>query len=287
MTAEQSKRIAIVVNKYDDHATRAYAELLAWSQAKDIVAFELGAEGLEQAHNGACNLVVALGGDGTILRSVHESNFASVPILGIKFGRLGFLSGAPADELFESVELALSGQVAIESRAVLNVSAYSCAESLGSFRALNEVLLSRASHAGIIKTRLSINGQDVYEQRGDGMIVATATGSTAYALSVGGPILSPTFQGMTIAPLASHTLINRAIVTAPEDNVAISLSKSSQVDSTLAIDGNIVLDAADIAKPITHIEIRKSDKAVSLVKTSGRLFFETLAAEFFHLPQDS
>jgi NAD kinase len=141
----------------------------------------------------------------------------------------------------------------------------------------------------VVTTRLTINGHSVYQLRGDGIIVSTATGSTAYALSAGGPILSPESRAMALVPLASHTLISRSIVTAPQDIVRIELPDVDRSGVILSIDGNVVIDNVylerskpSIEKALTHIDLSISkDHWVSLIKTSTRLFFDTLATEFY------
>ena len=271
-----TKRIALVINEQDERALAAAARLREWCQARGVLVGRLG--------EGDLDLVVALGGDGTILRAVHEMGGCAVPILGVKFGRLGFLSGAPAKDLLEAVGAALEGRAEIETRALLDVHAWAGEHELGHYTALNEALLGRATQAGIITTRLLVNGHQVYTQRGDGLIAATATGSTAYALSAGGPILSPGYAGMALVPLASHTLVNRAIVTAPEDIVSVELPEPRHSCAALSVDGAIVLDEDS---RITHIDIKISERSVALVKLDTRLFFDTLATEFFNAEMSS
>ena len=288
------KRIALVVNDYDERAVDAAACLREWCADKGVSIQSLKDNDSHELNSD--DLVVALGGDGTILRAAHETSSSEVPILGIKFGRLGFLSGAPADELIEAVEAALAGEAEIEKRALLQVNAYSADVHLGTYYALNEAILGRHTESPVATTHLIINGHSVYQLRGDGIIVATATGSTAYALSAGGPILSPESKAMALVPLASHTLISRAIVTASKDVVRIELSDETHAGVTLAIDGEVVIDNVYPERskphtdllisgeylPLTHIEVQTSDQHwVSLVKTSSRLFFNTLATEFY------
>ena len=273
MTKPIKKKIALVINEHDERALAAATSVRSWCAAQGIGVVEL-----DKDSSSRYDLLVALGGDGTILRAVHLLEQCETPILGIKFGRLGFLSGAPADELIDAIEAALNGDAAIESRAMLEVTAWSGDTELGRFTALNEALLGRATTAGIITTRLLINGHHVYTQRGDGLIAATATGSTAYALSAGGPILSPSYRGMALVPLASHTLINRALVTAPEDVVRIELPEPRHADAALSIDGDSVIDET---AGMTHVVLALSGRSVSLVKLNTRLFFDTLATEFF------
>lgn len=276
------KHIALVINDYDERARTSAELLINWCTA-NLVSVSTKNEGASY------DLVVALGGDGTILRAVHEYSRSDVPVLGIKFGRLGFLSGAPADELLPSVQAALEGQAEIEKRALLQIEAYADDEHLGTHFALNEALLGRHTESQVVTTRLTINGHSVYQLRGDGIIVSTATGSTAYALSAGGPILSPESRAMALVPLASHTLISRSIVTAPQDIVRIELPDVDRSGVILSIDGNVVIDNVylerskpSIEKALTHIDLSISkDHWVSLIKTSTRLFFDTLATEFY------
>ena len=272
-----TKQIVLVINERDARSVEAGAELRKWCATHDVVV-------VDYAPDLTPDLIVALGGDGTILRAVSELGAYDIPILGVKFGRLGFLSGAPAADLLDAVEAALDGRAAIESRAVLEVRAHSGDVELGRFFALNEVLVGRGAQPSIITTRLLINGHHVYTQRGDGLIASTATGSTAYALSAGGPILSPGYRGMALVPLASHTLVNRAIVTAPEDEVRIELPEACHAKAALAIDGRMVLDES---KVLTQVDIGLSERSVLLVKLDKRLFFDTLATEFFGPPPSS
>ncbi|MCL2525951.1 MAG: NAD(+)/NADH kinase [Coriobacteriia bacterium] len=297
----KGKKITLVVNDYDGRAVRAVESLRAWCETSGVEVFQT--DGSPHAADDAsavvvpdcapancdCDLIVALGGDGTIIRAAHECASTRVPLLGIKFGRLGFLSGAPAEDLVESVQSALEGSAQIERRALMKVEAYAGDRLLGTHYALNEALVARHTEAQVITTKLCINGHKIYELRGDGIIVSTATGSTAYALSAGGPILSPESRAMALVPLASHTLISRAIVTAPKDTVRLHLPDPEHNGAILSIDGQVVMDNVYLERsvpavdaPFTRIETGICpDKWVSLVKTSSRLFFDTLATEFY------
>ena len=309
------KKIALVVNDYDPRSVDAQHRLRIWCEQNGVTIVPETARytGSDQAmvdtapstasgatahvmsvansaeDSATIDLVVALGGDGTIIRAVHEYASNETPILGIKFGRLGFLSGAPAEELLEAVEAALHGQAQVERRALLEVNAYSDDTFLNTHYALNEAVIGRHSNSEIVSTQLMVNGQVVYQLRGNGLIVSTATGSTAYALSAGGPILSPESRAMVLVPLASHTLINRSIVTAPKDLVRIDIAQSDVGGVILSIDGTVVIDNVHMERsepatyaPLTHIEARICSKRwVSLVKTSSRLFFDTLSTEFY------
>jgi len=276
-----NKKIVLVVNDYDGRSLKAAEHLKNWCADE-------GVNVCEQVCRD-CDLIVALGGDGTIIRAAHEYAGSEIPLLGVKFGRLGFLSGAPAEDLISAVRSSLKKEVQVEKRALLKVEAYAGDTLLGTHYALNEALIGRHTDSQVITTKLCINGHMIYQLSGDGIIVSTATGSTAYALSAGGPILSPESRAMALVPLASHTLISRAIVTAAKDTVRCHLSDSAHGGAILSIDGQVVIDNVYLERsnpavslPFTHIEACIcNERWVSLVKTSSRLFFDTLATEFY------
>jgi len=277
----EGRSIALVVKSHDERATAAAATLRQWCADNGVQVKSYDANQANRNVAPTVGLVVALGGDGTILRAIRELSNYDIPVLGVKFGRLGFLSGAPASEAIDAVKAALSGEVQIEQRAMLNVHAWSGSTCLGQYKALNEALMGRNPQALIVVSQLIINGHPVYKQQGDGIIAATATGSTAYALSAGGPILSPGFRGIALVPLASHSLVSRPIVTAPSDAVRIELPSPTHAGVTLTIDGLAVYNSDESDHALTHIDVELSNQSVSLVKTSSRLFFDTLASEFF------
>lgn len=231
---------------------------------------------------GTPDLVVALGGDGTILRAVRKLGRRCGPVLGVNFGRLGFLTGADADELIEALEAAANGTARIERRAKVLARAYCGEELLGSFEALNEVVVARAPGDAVLTTRLDINGHDLYTLNGDGLIVASATGSTAYALSAGGPVVSPGYRGMVVVPLASHSLVQRAIVTASSDVVRVHFPDLSRAKPVLTYDGfDAFPDCCPEGTEITEVTAEVSDHYIELIKLDSRLFYDTVAEEFF------
>jgi len=225
------------------------------------------------------DLIIALGGDGTLLRAFHLFKHSPAPLMGINFGKMGFLSGATSRDLPHAIDYALTKDAHRETRTLLEVSVnVEGDKELLCERALNEVVIGRRQSARIIETSLSINGHDIYTLRGDGLIVATATGSTAYALSAGGPVVSPGYDGMVIVPLASHTLVQRALVTAPDDEVAITLPALSVTDTLLSVDGR----EFDLGKEaVKSIQVKPSSQALELIKLDSRLFYDTVAQNFF------
>ncbi|MEG0505038.1 MAG: NAD(+)/NADH kinase, partial [Raoultibacter sp.] len=207
------------------------------------------------------DLVVVLGGDGTILRTARLIGTSGVPILGINFGRLGFLANASDEGVVAIVAAALSGDTVSEYRTNLRIDVLCEGDDLDTlpfgnddvddvqneageqrkFFALNELALTRGAMGRIIDFSFGISGAPVADMRGDGLVVATATGSTAYALSAGGPLASPSFEGLVVVPLAPHTLHSRTIVTAKNDVVEIDVTgNQNSREATLFVDGEIL-----------------------------------------------
>lgn len=279
-------RVLLVPNVANPAAVAAAGELAVWiaSRGFDPVLVAADADesgipryGVAPSELGDLALVVALGGDGTILKAVHLIGEADVPVLGIKFGRLGFLSGARAENMRDAVEAALAGDVRIERRATLAVDVVMDGRTVGHYRALNEVTIGRGASGRVVGFELSIDGNRVASMRADGVVVATATGSTAYALSAGGPIVAPGHGGMVIVPVAPHTLQARAIVTGPADVVEVVLNDPRRADACVSIDGDLM----PCRQSIERLTVRRGEHDVSLVKLDGRSFFQTVAEEFF------
>jgi len=279
-------RVLLVPNTANPSALAAAAELVTWLAAggfepvmaqSDAEASGMSSIGVPSYDIGEPCLAVALGGDGTILKAFHTIGEAEVPLLGVKFGRLGFLSGAEASNMRESVEAALAGEARIEKRATLKAEVYMEGRISGSYRAMNEVAVSRGGSARVVALEVSVDGHRLAELRADGIVVATATGSTAYALSAGGPIVAPTFDGLVVVPVAPHTLLARALVTGPAETVDIVLADPARSDACVIVDG----DVAPSRRALERVTVRRGDHDVALVKLHGRDFYDTVAEEFF------
>ncbi|MCL2881510.1 MAG: NAD(+)/NADH kinase [Coriobacteriia bacterium] len=276
------KTILIQVNEHVPEAVAANARLQAWCEEQEVACSEADKRG-SGAVLSPPDLIVALGGDGTLLRAVHAAHSFEAPFLSVKFGRLGFLSGAPADRLIEAVSAALSGKVPLEYHTLLDARVYSGAEEIARCQAVNELVL-RGAATHMLTTTFAINGHVFNEVSGDGLIIATATGSTAYALSAGGPVLAPSFEGAEIVPLAPHTLANRAVVTDRDDTVRIELPDPTRADVALFFDGTpLVLDG----RPVSAVEVRIAPEKLSLVKFDAHNAYAVVAREFFGIEHDT
>jgi NAD+ kinase len=218
-----------------------------------------------------CAFVVVLGGDGTLLQAVNEGSFPAPPILGINSGTLGFLSGAgPAD--FEQVlEEWSEGKVLLSERSLLSVEVLREGRSFWHGRALNEAVVSRGERSRVIRLDVDIDGVMLTEYNADGLIVATPTGSTAYSLSAGGPVLAPDSGVFVVTPICPHVLTNRSVIVNECSTIEIR-SGVGQEGACLTLDGRapLPLAAGDLMR------IRRSKQALRLVFPSDLPFFEVL-----------
>jgi len=278
--------VLVVPNPNNPHAVQATAELAIWFASRgidmmletsDAIAVDLPQCAVSAAEIGLPTLVVALGGDGTILKAVHLLGDVEVPLLGVKYGRLGFLSGARPENMREAIESALVGEARIERRATLAAQVVMDGRTVGTYRALNEVVVSRGASGRVVVFDLAIDGRSVNRLRADGLIVATATGSTAYALSAGGPVVSPGFGGMVVVPVAPHTLLARAMVTDPAETVEITLPEPSRSDACVVVDG----DMKPCRRVIESVRVSRSSHDVLLIKHDGHDFYRSVSSEFF------
>lgn len=298
-------RILIVRNNSNPQALDAALLLATYLSSQGIDSELVDASQLEGLHGAPCpdpeldgasfDMAVALGGDGTILRTAGLIGSAGVPILGINFGWLGFLANGSDDGVVAIVAAALAGDVTVERRANLRIDVFAEGDDLDdlpvgdepryaadgsrrTFFALNEITLARGASGRIVEFSLSVSGTRIADLRGDGAVVATATGSTAYALSAGGPIVSPQFEGLEVVPIAPHTLSARPIVCAPGDVVEIDLSeRPSSREAVLFADG----DPVEVGAPIARMVVRRGSEPTVLLRYKGDNFYEHVARTFF------
>ena len=252
-------------------------------------------EGVNAALAAGVAMTVVLGGDGTILRTARQIGTSGVPSLGINFGRLGFLANSSDDGVIAIVSSALAGDVVAEQRTNLRIDVVCAGEvdpwdddsdaamadvddPARSFFALNELAVTRGANGRIIDFGLSISGDHIADMRGDGLVVATATGSTAYALSAGGPLVAPGFNGLVAVPLAPHTLHSRAIVTAANDVVEMDLSLNRDPrEATLFADGELLTFDA----PVKRVYVARGTAPTTLLRYQREGFYEHAAKVFF------
>jgi NAD+ kinase len=183
------------------------------------------------------DLLVVLGGDGTLLSMARAVGDLGVPILGVNLGDLGFLTATTLDEMLPAVEAALAGRMAVDERMLLAARLVRGGATVGVYAALNDVVITKSAMSRIISLQVSVEGGHATSYRADGLIVSTPTGSTAYCLSAGGPILFPTMDAVVLVPIASHTLTNRPIVLPATQRIEVTLMTDQEV--MLTVDGQV------------------------------------------------
>ena len=270
-----------LVIKRDSQAARLLAlELAAFLRGRRLTvlaeppeAAALDAQPCEKAELAArADLIISLGGDGTLLSIARFTDARETPILGINMGGLGFLTQATSGRARATVEQVLGGEFAIDRRIALCATlgadgGPAPSPAITPLRALNDIVISKRQPGRMLEMEVLADGQRFCTYRADGLIIATPTGSTAYALSAGGPIIFPTLGVVILAPICPHTLTNRPVVLPDTCTLAIS-ARSDEYDAIISIDGQegMALEPGD------QVVIRKDAHAIALVKSSYSYF---------------
>jgi NAD+ kinase len=220
-------------------------------------------------------MVVVLGGDGTLLGMAGRigQSRSNIPILGVNFGSLGFLTEVTLPEIFSSIEAALNGKAEIEDRMMLQVTVERDSGFVVDRVVLNDVVVTQGALSRIIDLSVTVDGEFMMRVKADGLIIASPTGSTAYNLSAGGPIVHPQVDGLTITPIAPHTLTNRPVVVAGTSQIRIRPFLQSEQDEIFAtFDGQSL-------QPLKNehtVFVRRADHPLRLVRASSRGYFQVL-----------
>ncbi len=220
------------------------------------------------------DLVVVLGGDGTLLSAARATAAVDVPLLGVNLGSLGFLTEVPPQSLYLMLDAIERGQAAVEHRALMNCELLRGEEVRGTYLVFNDAVVNKTALARLNTYELFIDKAFVASYRADGMIVATPTGSTAYSLSAGGPVMMPTVNAFVITPVAPHSLTHRPLVVPDSVEIEILLRSEEEV-AYLSLDGQPGLDLRDGDR----VRCRRSQHQVNLYRT-GSDFFEVLRSKF-------
>jgi NAD+ kinase len=220
----------------------------------------------------AVDALVVLGGDGTFLSASSLLESKAIPVLGVNFGSLGFLTEVTLPELFPTLEGLLSGEFRSEERRMLRGVVERNGTQVLAGDVLNDLVITKAAQSRIIDLEVSIDGLFVSAFRADGLIVATPTGSTAYNLAAGGPILHPALPAAVLTPICPHMLANRPLVIADQAAIEIRLLSGRNLDVMAAFDGQRVCDLV----PGDRVSVTRSQRTLSLVKAPGRDYFGVL-----------
>ncbi len=218
------------------------------------------------------NWVVVLGGDGTLLGAARRIGRYGIPILGVNLGGLGFLTSIPLKRLYPVVEMMLDGHVEVESRIMLEAKVLRKDEIVGRFHVLNDVVINKMALARIIDLDVIINEEFLTTFKADGLIISTPTGSTAYNLAAGGPILYPTMETLIVTPICPFTLTNRPIIIPDTSIVKIKMGKETGEAVTLTFDGQVGFDLYHGDSVIIY----KSEEKIKLLRPPDHNYFNIL-----------
>jgi NAD+ kinase len=280
------KRIGIVLKPHQPDALRTICDLAQWLGERSIQLVggpEIERERIEHETGCAVNeieteklassvdLILVLGGDGTMIATARLVGDQDVPVLGVNYGGLGYLAEFRIEELYTALESILSGNYRLDKRVMLAVELQRHDTSVTRNRVLNDVVINKSALARIIEIEASLNQQFVNSFRADGLIVSTPTGSTAYNLSAGGPVIFPSMNAVVITPICPFTLSNRPIVV-PDDAVIELRLKTDQEDVALTLDGQVGFPL----KVEDCVVIRKSRTTFNLIQPSNRNYFDVL-----------
>lgn len=282
------EKAALIVNLDKKEAFTVAERAVEWfeSKGKDYIiekraAFQLGKKEREadyQKIKAEADYIIIIGGDGTFLHSSHHFIGSDIPLLGINVGHLGFLTDVETDELKKALEMIDNNNYKVEKRMMLQTELYSENKKIQSSYALNDYVINRDPDSQMLKIKLYINNELVNNFRGDGLIISTPTGSTAYSLSAGGPIINPRqVKAILITPICPHNLHLRPMVISNKEKIRIKVSS----------DGRTVKGCADGRQkneimPGDEIYIKAADKELSIIKLPDRTFY-TIIKEKMHL----
>jgi NAD+ kinase len=283
------RRVGLVAKRGLDAAAEVLAELTGWLEAHDVRAvFEVETAKLARLPPGrptstrdelpkACDLVVILGGDGTLIGMAGRIAKAGteVPILGVNFGSLGFLTEITLPELFDALESTLAGTAEIDSRMMLLAQTVRDNQPFGEHVVLNDIVITKGALSRIVEISVMVGAEAVTRVRADGLIIASPTGSTAYNLAAGGPIVHPSLDAILLTPIAPHTLSNRPVVIPASSEVHVRPIMDSNSEVFVTFDGQsgFPLQASDV------VSVRRAARPLQIIKTPNRTYFEVLRSK--------
>jgi len=218
---------------------------------------------------------VIVGGDGTMLGIARLLAPFNVPLIGINQGRVGFMTDIPLESVMPVLYEMLAGKVEIESRALLEATVIRNGANIFSALACNDVVVSRGATAGMVELTVEVDGRFMYKQRSDGLIVATPTGSTAYALSCGGPIIEPQLEALVIAPICAHTLSDRPIVVSARSVIEVALLERPDTQAQVTCDGAVL----GALVPGGRLEVRTAVERITLLHPEGHDYYKLLRSK--------
>ncbi|MCW8963341.1 MAG: NAD(+) kinase [Gammaproteobacteria bacterium] len=283
--SEKITTVGIILKQDDPNVVNALDAVLRVLHAHDIAIFLAKGCKVETADTLSrlsiddmgrqCNLVIVIGGDGTLLYAARELGPFETPILGVNMGRLGFLVDVSPDEITPRLEEYLLGEATTEHRFLLETRLEGHSQNAEPMLAFNDVVLHKWELARMIEFNVSINNSPINAYRADGLVIATPTGSTAYSLSAGGPIVHPSLHAITLVPICPHTLNNRPLVISADSDITLTINEKDATSSMITLDGQTRIRLEET----TTVHVRCYAKPVSLVHPKNYDYFDILRAK--------
>lgn len=257
------RKILLVTNRFKEHTVGMANQVAAWLQPYDVkVDID---DGWEERRANPYDLIISLGGDGTMLRAARRYGQWQIPILGVNMGTVGSMCNIQSGELESFIPALLQDQYSLEHRIMLSVRIFADEQLMYSHWALNEAVI-KAADSKLIKLSVQLQGETQYEYRGDGLMVATPTGSTAYSLSAGGPLLHPELEAILLTPVAPNLIAWKPMVLPKDTSITICPFPGQEL--TLTIDGQIHCNIDQIQK----IMVDRAENLLPLVKMKEKPF---------------
>ncbi|MBA1337028.1 MAG: NAD kinase [Firmicutes bacterium] len=274
-------KIGIIPNLHKPKSLEIAFQLISWLETKGVTVLlnEITANEVQRPDLAtrpsdiykSSDFIIVLGGDGTLLSVARQVTWYETPILGVNVGHLGFLTELELENIYEGIEKIYRGEYRVDKRMMLEAVAVKNNMITESFSALNDVVITKGSFSRIVQLKTFVNNRYIETYPADGLIISSPTGSTAYSLSAGGPILSPDVSGMVITPISPHTLNSRSIVISDKEEVKVEIV-GDQNDVMLTIDGQqgYKLKTGDI------IIVRKAEFSANMIRLTDRNFYDVL-----------
>ena len=277
---EKAKKIGVFCKPKAPSATDILGRLIPWLRKQNYHIFlDTGTAAIinetssyeKREISQQADLLIVLGGDGTLLSVARAAHPHNIPILAVNLGSLGFLAEISIDELYPTLENILAGKFEIENRMLLNACIWRNGEKVEDHNVLNDVVINKGAVARIISLQVLVNGQYMTSYRADGLIIATPTGSTAYSLSAGGPIIHPSMHTLVLSPICPFTLTNRSILIPDQSIIQVKLAAEYD-DVRVTLDGQEGYDmrVGDI------LEIKKTKTSLQLIRGPNKNYYQIL-----------
>lgn len=217
-----------------------------------------------------CDIVITIGGDGTIIHKAKHAARFSKPILGINLGKIGFVAGLEPTEI-DKLEQLIKGEYTVEKRMMLSVNVKK-GETTRKFYALNDVVITKGVYSGLVNLNVTLNNDEITKYVADGIILATPTGSTAYSLSAGGPVIEPSMKCILLTPICQHSMFSRPVIFGENSKINITAKTREKDESVLSIDGGrpIIISDRDL------VSVEAAKMTVSLIKLKNQNFYKVL-----------